>query len=61
MIAKRLYRRNPGTGSWHHAGTLQAANAEAGDEFGLSLALDDDGWAVIGAKSSWVYFFHVGE
>ncbi|MGK0190049.1 MAG: serine/threonine protein kinase [Verrucomicrobiales bacterium] len=53
-----LFRRDSATRDWHHAETLQARNAEPGDEFGVSLGLDD-GWAVIGAKSSWVYFFKV--
>jgi hypothetical protein len=53
-----LYRRDPGSDTWHHAETLQASNAEPGDEFGVSLGLDD-GWAVVGAKSEWVYFFNV--
>ena len=53
-----VYHRNPDTDAWHYGETLQASNAEPGDEFGTSIAFDD-GWAIIGAKSSWVYFFEI--
>ena len=33
-----------------------ASNAVPGDEFGVSLALDD-GWLIVGAQSTWVYLF----
>ena len=53
------FRRDPTSGEWRFAETLQASNAETGDSFGISLAADQ-GWAIIGAKSSWAYLFDLG-
>jgi hypothetical protein len=55
-----VFQRDPARGEWTHRETLAASNGEPGDEFGIHVALDGT-HAIVGSKSTWVYFFDLTE